>query len=70
MSYIVGENGPEPFIPSTSGTILPNSTLGGVSIGQVTITIPGYGGDVQALASAVRDELILLGKRNGPVGLS
>jgi hypothetical protein len=28
-AYLVGENGPEPFLPSTSGTILPNSSLGG-----------------------------------------
>jgi hypothetical protein len=27
--YIVGEEGPEPFIPSTNGTILPNSSFGG-----------------------------------------
>jgi murein DD-endopeptidase MepM/ murein hydrolase activator NlpD len=26
-SYVVGENGPEPFIPMQSGTILPNSAL-------------------------------------------
>lgn len=26
-AYLVGENGPEPFIPNTSGTILPNSSL-------------------------------------------
>ena len=25
--YLVGEKGPEPFIPSTSGTVLPNSSL-------------------------------------------
>lgn len=27
--YIVGEKGPEPFIPHTSGTVLPNAALGG-----------------------------------------
>ena len=26
--YIVGERGPEPFMPGVSGTILPNSALG------------------------------------------
>lgn len=28
-AYMVGEEGPEPFIPGTSGTILPNGALGG-----------------------------------------
>jgi len=31
-TYLVGEKGPEPFIPRRSGTILPNSALGGVSM--------------------------------------
>lgn len=28
-AYMVGEKGPEPFIPGTSGTVLPNSFMGG-----------------------------------------
>lgn len=28
---LVGENGPEPFLPKTSGTIIPNGALGGVT---------------------------------------
>lgn len=28
-AYMVGENGPEPFIPGSNGTVLPNSILGG-----------------------------------------
>lgn len=31
-TYLVGERGPEPFVPGRSGTILPNSSLGGVSM--------------------------------------
>lgn len=31
-TYLVGEEGPEPFIPGRSGTILPNRALGGVSM--------------------------------------
>ncbi|HUA85435.1 MAG TPA: hypothetical protein VMB85_16345, partial [Bryobacteraceae bacterium] len=27
--YMVGENGPEPFVPSTAGRVLPNGSLGG-----------------------------------------
>jgi hypothetical protein len=26
-AYLVGENGPEPFVPKVSGTVLPNSAL-------------------------------------------
>lgn len=29
VPYMVGERGPEPFIPSTSGTIIPNHAMGG-----------------------------------------
>lgn len=29
LAYLVGERGPEPFIPSTNGTVLPSSALGG-----------------------------------------
>jgi hypothetical protein len=29
QAYLVGERGPEPFIPSTSGTVLPTASLGG-----------------------------------------
>jgi hypothetical protein len=31
-SYLVGENGPEPFVPDVSGKIYPNSSLGGTAI--------------------------------------
>lgn len=34
--YIVGERGPELFVPNTSGTVVPNNALGG---GQVTYNI-------------------------------
>jgi hypothetical protein len=30
--YLVGERGPEPFIPATNGTILPHSSLGGLTV--------------------------------------
>ena len=32
-AYLVGERGPEPFIPNVSGTILPNSALSSMSVG-------------------------------------
>ena len=64
-AYIVGENGPEPFIPSTNGTIIPNGGLGGT----VNINIYGNGRDDQELAMAVRDELLKAGKNLVGVGL-
>lgn len=44
--YIVGEQGPEPFIPSSSGTILPNSALGGDTY-IVNVYGDGYGADIE-----------------------
>ena len=42
--YIVGERGPEMFVPHSSGTIYPNSALGGgVQVGSVNITVQNTG---------------------------
>jgi len=40
--YLVGEQGPELFVPHASGSIVPNHEMGGggLSIGQVTINTP------------------------------
>ncbi|MCE9566372.1 MAG: hypothetical protein K8U57_30480 [Planctomycetes bacterium] len=46
---MVGENGPELFIPDTSGTIIPNGgSGGGVSVTNVFNISPGIQGTVQA----------------------
>jgi hypothetical protein len=48
MTYLVGEQGPELFVPSSGGTIIPNGALAGVgSGGQTTLnlTIPIYVND-------------------------
>lgn len=37
--YMVGEDGPEPFVPDTAGTILPNGSLNGGRAGSVTIGV-------------------------------
>ena len=37
-SYLVGEKGPELFVPSTSGTIVPNNQLGGSPIINLNVT--------------------------------
>lgn len=39
-SYLVGENGPEMFVPGNSGHIIPNNKLGGNGV-QINITING-----------------------------
>jgi hypothetical protein len=62
--YLVGENGPEPFVPRVPGTILPNSALQN-GVGQA-VTIHqtfnvGQGAsraDMVAAAKAGRDEAV------------
>lgn len=57
---LVGEKGPELFVPDTAGTIIPNSALGmsggGTTIGSVQILIPDAGSP-RATAEAVVDAL-------------
>ena len=42
-SYMVGENGPEMFTPSRSGTIVPSNAMGGVQVGSINITVENTG---------------------------
>lgn len=42
QAYMVGERGPEPFIPSSSGTIMPNSSLRG--LGGVRVIVNNFAG--------------------------
>ena len=73
-SYIVGERGPELFVPRTSGTVVPNHAMGGAS---VTVNVDASGSSVQgdgpsanqlgkAIGAAVQAELI---KQKRPGGL-
>lgn len=39
MPYLVGEKGPEIFMPNRSGSIVPNSNLGGMNGGNVSVNI-------------------------------
>ena len=41
MPYNVGENGPERFVPRTSGYIVPNSGMGGGNVNYITIDARG-----------------------------
>jgi hypothetical protein len=69
--YIVGEVGPELFVPSTSGTIVPNGAAGGITVHN-TIYVTQPFGTPAAIAEAIGDvqigSLKNQGQRLGPVG--
>jgi hypothetical protein len=60
--YVVGEQGPELFIPSTSGTIVPNDMGGGMG-GNVNVNF-----NINTVDASGFDEL-LVGRRNTIVGI-
>jgi hypothetical protein len=64
--YWVGEAGPEPFIPGTSGTIISRDSLGSITVGEIHIH---ESETPQATARAVREELLRLGRGMIGVGL-
>lgn len=59
--YIVGERGPELFMPGSSGSIVPNNRLSGVTIqsivGSMVFNVSGSAEAAQAVESAVMDTL-------------
>lgn len=72
--YVVGERGPELFVPNRSGTVVPNGAMGGAS---VTVNVDASGSSVEgngeeaaqlgkAIGVAVQQELI---KQKRPGGL-
>ena len=74
-NFLVGERGPELFVPSRSGTIIPNDQIGGSSItNNISISVDASGSSVQsdgdgqqfgeALATAIQLE-IAKQKRSG-----
>lgn len=75
--YMVGERGPELFVPGRSGTIVPNNKLGGGGSANVVVNVDATGSTVEgnsqqakqlgdAIGVAVRQELI---KQKRPGGL-
>lgn len=76
--YIVGERGPELFVPNSSGSIVPNSQLGGMGGNvSVTVNVDASGSQVQGdanqakalggvISAAVQSEII---KQQRPGGL-
>ena len=74
---IVGEKGPELFVPRSSGTIVPNNKLGGGGSNNVVVNVDASGSDVQGddaggqelgalIAAAVQGELV---KQQRPGGI-
>jgi len=72
---VVGERGPELFVPSSAGTIIPNDKIGGSSItNNISISVDASGSSVQsegdgqqfgeALATAIQLEIVKQ-KRSG-----
>jgi hypothetical protein len=57
--YLVGERGPELFVPASSGTVVPNGAMGGTTIMNVTIANPIVSGEQLA------NELAAYTRRNG-----
>ena len=72
--YLVGEQGPELFVPSISGTIIPNGGSGGaVSAGGAAITRTvnaGMGTNGAEVGRQIVDALKQYTKRNGPVPIT
>ncbi len=50
QGYLVGERGPELFMPGRSGGIAPTGTFGGVSVGAVNITVQNTGENLSPAA--------------------
>jgi len=74
---IVGEKGPELFVPRSSGNIIPNNKLGGGNTNNVVVNVDASGSDVQGdeaaakeigtlISAAVQGELL---KQQRPGGL-
>ena len=74
---IVGERGPELFVPTTAGTIIPNNKMGGMgSSTNIIVNVDASGSAVEgdeegralgvALSAAIESELI---KQKRPGGL-
>lgn len=60
-AYMVGERGPEVFVPGRAGGIVANGSGGGTV---VNLTVNGWVGNDQDIAERVRQELVRYGRRN------
>jgi hypothetical protein len=72
-AYLVGERGPELFIPDMAGTIVPNggSAGGGSAAGGIYLTVnAGMGTDGAEVGRQIVDALKQYQRRNGPIPVS
>ena len=56
-SYVVGEKGPELFVPQSSGTVVPNGAMGGVN-SVVNVTINGDSEETDSTRSSELGRMI------------
>jgi len=54
-SFLVGEKGPELFVPRSTGTVIPNNKLGGGSTNNVVVNVDASGSDVQGDDAAAKE---------------
>lgn len=68
-AYLVGERGPELFVPGATGTIVPNAapaTRGMAASGaSIVVNVSGVVGSPTDVAQVIRRELIRIGRDNG-----
>jgi len=59
--YIVGEAGPELFIPGSTGQIMPNNTFGGITlsklVGSINITVQNADEGAEVIKTKILDAL-------------
>jgi hypothetical protein len=71
--YLVGERGPELFVPGISGSIIPNGDLSSPGISSATggntyqITVNAGVGDPRAIGKSVVEAITLFERSSGPV---
>jgi len=66
MPYVVGERGPELFVPRGSGSIIANNRLGGGGTFNVTVNASPLSSPAD-VGAAVVDALAAYNRRNGPL---
>ena len=64
--YMVGERGPELFVPRNSGSIIPNNKLGGSGTYNITVNASPLSSPAD-VGAAVVDALAAYNRRNGPL---
>ena len=62
--YIVGERGPELFVPGSNGNVVPNNAMGGNSY---SITVQAGVGDPRAIGQQIVEYVKKFEQANGPV---